>query len=177
MIPQKEMLPHYTYEDYVNWEGKWELISGIPYAMSPAPVPKHQRIASALTSEFVKALENCKHCQVYQPIDYLVKEDTVLQPDILIVCSKIEKKFLDFPPALIVEILSPSTAMKDRHTKFPIYEREGVKYFIIISPEREIVEVYELEHGEYNLVKKGRSIDHDFSFEGCEMSIDFDKVW
>ena len=30
-----EYLPHYTYEDYCMWEGNWELIDGIPYAMSP----------------------------------------------------------------------------------------------------------------------------------------------
>lgn len=33
-----EDLPHYTYDDYVTWEGRWELIQGIPYAMTPAPV-------------------------------------------------------------------------------------------------------------------------------------------
>lgn len=31
------ILPHYTYSDYCNWEGRWELIEWIPYAMSPAP--------------------------------------------------------------------------------------------------------------------------------------------
>jgi hypothetical protein len=35
-----KILPYYTYEDYVQWEGKWELIDGIPYAMSPAHTPK-----------------------------------------------------------------------------------------------------------------------------------------
>jgi hypothetical protein len=39
-----KILPHYTYSDYEQWEGQWELIDGIPYAMSPLPVPKHQKI-------------------------------------------------------------------------------------------------------------------------------------
>jgi hypothetical protein len=43
-----KILPHYTYADYVQWEGQWELIDDIPYAMSPSPVPKHQRIANNL---------------------------------------------------------------------------------------------------------------------------------
>lgn len=30
-------IPHYTYQDYEKWEGDWELIRGIRYAMSPAP--------------------------------------------------------------------------------------------------------------------------------------------
>ena len=40
-----EDLPHYTYDDYVQWEGRWELINGIPYAMTPAPSVKHQLIS------------------------------------------------------------------------------------------------------------------------------------
>ena len=45
-------LPNYTYKDYCQWQGRWELIDGIPYAMSPMPVPKHQRIAANILSEF-----------------------------------------------------------------------------------------------------------------------------
>ena len=35
----QKILPHYTYEDYTIWEGRWELIDGFPIAMSPSPVP------------------------------------------------------------------------------------------------------------------------------------------
>lgn len=47
-----KILPHYTYEDYLQWEGKWEVIEGLPFAMSPAPLPSHQRIAANLSIEF-----------------------------------------------------------------------------------------------------------------------------
>jgi Uma2 family endonuclease len=178
MIPQKDMLPHYTFEDYILWEGKWELIYGIPYAMSPSPVPKHQRIAASLGVEIGRALQTCDGpCKLYHPIDYKVSEDTVLQPDLLVVCGKIEKTYLDFPPGLVVEILSPSTALKDRHTKFPIYERQGIRYFVIISPEKEVVEIYELEDGEYNLKTKGSDIKQDFIFPDCSISVDFSAIW
>lgn len=43
-----KILSYYTYADYAQWEGQWELIDGIPYAMSPSPVPKHQRIANKI---------------------------------------------------------------------------------------------------------------------------------
>ncbi len=46
--------------------------------MSPAPTPRHQQISATLAKEFGNALENCKQCTVYDPIDYLVKEDTCL---------------------------------------------------------------------------------------------------
>ncbi|WP_373286923.1 Uma2 family endonuclease [Filimonas zeae] len=40
-----------------------------------------------------------------------------MQPDMLVVCGEITRKYLDFAPALVIEILSPSTALKDRHTR------------------------------------------------------------
>jgi len=31
-----EDLPRYCYEDYKNWDSNWELIYGVPYAISSA---------------------------------------------------------------------------------------------------------------------------------------------
>ncbi|MCY7293076.1 MAG: Uma2 family endonuclease, partial [Ferruginibacter sp.] len=71
-------LPHYTYEDYCMWEGNWELIDGIPYAMSPAPVMKHQLVNVNICAIFRDALKKgCGKCKAYMPIDWKVKEDTV----------------------------------------------------------------------------------------------------
>ena len=173
-----KILPHYTYDDYVNWEGKWEIIDGIPYAMSPAPILKHQRIALSFSSIFWIALRNCKKCKAFQPIDYKVADDTILQPDLIVVYKDVfNKKYLDFPPTLVAEILSPSTAIKDRHTKFSIYEKEGVKYYLIISPDIEEVEVFELIDGVYSLLISGHSFTHNFNLDECEATIDFNEIW
>jgi len=47
-VLREEDLPSYTYEDYKLWEGDWELIYGVPYAMAPAPMIKHQAISSKI---------------------------------------------------------------------------------------------------------------------------------
>jgi hypothetical protein len=86
-----KILPHYTYTNYAQWEGRWELIDGQPFAMSPSPVPKHQLISMNLSIEFGQQLKKCDKCNVYQPIDYLVKDDTIFQPDMLVVCGEIVK--------------------------------------------------------------------------------------
>ena len=123
-------LPHYTYEGYCQWEGNWEVIDGIPYAMSPSPVPLHQLVNMNLGATFVNALKKgCEKCKVYMPIDWKVTEDTIVQPDLLIVCKEIQKKFLDFPPVLVVEIISPSSAFNDRNLKKEIYLSQKVKYY------------------------------------------------
>lgn len=178
MTSPVKILPYYTYDDYVQWEGKWELIDGIPHAMSPAPTPKHQIIANSLGALFYFELKNCKHCKVAQAIDYKISDDTILQPDISILCQSTTKKFVDFTPALVVEILSPSTALKDRHTKLALYQQEGIAYYLIVSPDTEEVEVYVLENNEYLLKEKGTSFHYTFQFEGnCSATIDISELW
>jgi Uma2 family endonuclease len=148
-----KILPYYTYEDRLRWEDKWELIHGHPFAMSPTPSPKHQSVAAVIITELSLALRKsgCKKCRVYDALDFKVFDDTVLIPDILIACEDITKKYLDFPPTLVVEILSPSTALKDRHTKYEIYQQQGVLYYLIVDPEKQSIEVYYLVNGEYVL--------------------------
>jgi Uma2 family endonuclease len=172
-----KILPHYTYAEYEKWEGQWELIEGIAYAMSPLPVPKHQQVAANLLIEFGMPLKKCNKCKIYQPLDYHISDDTILQPDMLVVCREISKKYLDFPPALVTEILSPATALKDRHTKYSLYESQGIKYYLIISPDIEEAEIYELENSIYQLKGKGRNIIYDFFFEDCKAIIDFKEIW
>ena len=64
MLSPIKILPHYTYEEYCQWEGRWELIEGIPYAMSPTPVPRHQWISCNIKSELKDAIKKalCKNC-------------------------------------------------------------------------------------------------------------------
>lgn len=178
MTSPVKILPYYTYDDYVQWEGKWELIDGIPHAMSPAPTPNHQIIGANLLAEFRFALKKCTNCKVSQPVDYKIAEDTILQPDILVICRDVKDKFLDFPPALVVEILSPSTALKDRHTKFALYQQEAIPYYLIVSPDTEEVEVYALEGDEYLLKQKDKEFSYTFYFEeNCSATIDFSELW
>lgn len=170
--------PHYTYEDYCQWEGKWELIEGMPFAMSPAPVPAHQVIGGNFYSIFKEGLmKGCNDCKAFPPIDWKIAEDTVVQPDMLIVCDKIEKKFLDFPPVLVLEILSPSTSVKDRGFKKEIYQLQKVKYYLIVDPHFKNVEVYQIINDAYQPVAINPGF---FTFElqdNCNTKVNLSDIW
>jgi Uma2 family endonuclease len=173
-----KILPYYTYEDWIVWEGKWELIEGIPHAMSPTPFPEHQRVAAEIRTELMLALRktNCKKCKAYDPVDYKITDDTILEPDILIVCGEIRKKYLDFPPALVAEILSPSTALKDRHTKYEIYQQQGIKYYLIVDIDKRTIEAYHLQNKSYQLLPN----DSPYEFileENCTITPDFSNIF
>lgn len=173
-----KIIPHYTYDDWVLWEGKWELIEGHPIAMSPTPIPAHQRTASEIRFALMDALKkrSCKHCRAYDPLDYKISDDTILEPDVLIVCGEIKKKYLDFPPALVVEILSPSTALKDRHTKYELYEQQGVKYYLIVDADKKTIEVYELKGKKYKMQPNAASNKFELA-DDCSITPDFSNVF
>ncbi len=175
-----KILPHYTYEEYRLWEGSWELIEGIPYAMSPSPVPLHQNVAGNVFSLLKDGLKNSScNCKPYLPIDYLIADDTILQPDVLVVCKPISKKFLDFPPALVVEILSPSTAMKDRNNKFHIYQAQKIPYYLIIDADKQEIEIYKLNsEGNYIPEKTDPALPYTFIFDGdCSAELTLSNIW
>jgi Uma2 family endonuclease len=174
MTPIRQVLPHYTIEDYKRWEGRWEIIRGIAYAMSPMPSPKHQNLASKISRLFEEAIEKteCGHCKVYQPIDYIIQEDIIVTPDLLILCKPVEGHYLTFAPDLVAEILSPSTALKDRNTKYDLYQMQSIPYYLIIDPDAESLEVYRLSaEGKYVLTE-----DYTFLLSNCIVPVDLNKT-
>ncbi len=147
---------YYTYQDYLTWPDypRYELIDGQPYMMA-SPSPEHQEIILALGSQFHGFLKG-KPCRVFTlPLDVRLNEnrfdDTVVQPDLLVVCdnNKITKKCCEGAPDLVIEIVSPSSGQMDRLIKFKRYQRAGVREYWIVDPETRIVQVHVLNDGTY----------------------------
>lgn len=173
-----DLNPHYTYEDYKNWEGRWELIDGVAYAMSPMPSGKHQRLTGKIFFELEKNLKSCKRCKALMPVDWEVDKNTILQPDNLVVCD-IDINFIKLTktPVIIFEILSPSTAQKDKTLKYQIYEQVGVKYYIIIDHDKDIALVYESENNKYNLKGEFKDGCCNFDLDICKIDFNFSEVF
>jgi Uma2 family endonuclease len=175
-----EDLPHYTYEDYLLWEDRWELIYGIPYAMAPMPMIKHQRISSKIARVLEELFENCQKCQVLMPVDWKISDDIIVQPDNSVICHIPKNEaYISKAPKIIFEILSKSTAKKDLSVKYELYEQEGVEYYIIVDPDDEIAKIYELQNGKYLKMCDATDEKIDFTIKECEEKItfDFSKIW
>lgn len=147
-----EWLPNYTYADYEAWEGDWELIYGIPYAMSPSPKRMHQQIERRCIRILEDALiandAKCD-CEVYHGLDWIINESTIVRPDVMIVCGTFKDDFLHFPPSLVVEITSKRTQIADQYVKFKIYESQCVPYYLIIDPKKKSTEIFALVNNIY----------------------------
>jgi Uma2 family endonuclease len=173
-----EDLPCYTYDDYVQWEGRWELICGVPHAMSPSPSIAHQTVSQHIASQLERALEGCKECHALLHVDWKINEETIVQPDNLVICGELEKTvYLSKTPVLIFEILSKSTEHKDRTTKFKLYEQEGVRHYVIVDPNECIAKVYRLQDGRYNKHIDAGGDKVEFDLGQCSIQFDFAKIW
>lgn len=171
-------LPHYTYADYVHWEGRWELIDGIPFAMSPQPSFRHQRISHRIAAELERALEKCEHCRAVLPVDWKISEDTIVQPDNMVVCGEVTTEaYLDRPPVLIFEVLSPFTEQKDRILKAELYASQGVKYYVLVEPNLLQAEIMELQGEKYQLQATLREGTWQFDLGECQIEVDFGRLW
>jgi len=73
--------------------------------------------------------------------------DTVVQPDIMVVCDpgKLDEKGVKGAPDLVIEILSPSSARNDMVVKYQLYERFGVKEYWVVHPFEQLVQVFKLQ--------------------------------
>ena len=176
---KKEYYPNYTYDDYKLWEGDWELIYGVPYSMAPAPMIKHQAVSNRIARFLDEALEECDVCQALLPIDWKIDEETTVQPDNLVICHEPQHEaYISKAPKIIFEVLSKSTASKDLNLKFDLYEKEGVKYYVIVEPKEEVAKVYTLNaNGAYMKVTDTHKESVDFDLDECSFSFDFSKIW
>jgi Uma2 family endonuclease len=151
----------FTYADYGQWpeDERFELIDGVAYAMGPAPVRRHQVFVLEIARQIANALKG-RTCQPFiAPFDVRLPKpgradetaDTVLQPDIAVVCDpdKLDERGCRGAPDWVIEVVSPATASRDHILKREVYERAGVREYWIVHPVDRIVTVYILSADAY----------------------------
>ncbi|MDR2095631.1 MAG: Uma2 family endonuclease [Treponema sp.] len=147
---------HYTYADYLTWEEDYraEIIDGELYMMT-TPSFVHQSISGDLFYQFKTFLKG-KPCKIIAA-PFAVRlfaekgDDTVVEPDLMVLCdnSKIGTNSYNGAPTLVVEILSPSTASKDRVKKMRKYIQAGVQEYWLLDPDEKTIMAGVLKDGQY----------------------------
>lgn len=156
-ISQLDPDGYYTYQDYISWKFKErvELLKGYLAKMSPAPNRKHQMISGNLYF-YIKSFLLNKKCQVYSaPFDVRLpvsreegKTDTVVQPDLCIICdeTKLDEQGCNGSPDVVIEILSPGNSSREMRDKFKLYEASLIPEYWIVDPHREDIIIYALNN-------------------------------
>ncbi len=137
-----------TYADYLRTadDERYELLSG-ELVMSPSPREIHQYILGRLFLRLGTFIYGRNLGRVYcSPFDVVLSDTDVVQPDLLFVSSGRESiitaENVQGAPDLVVEILSPATAERDRTIKLDLYARYGVREYWIVDPDDKKITVF-----------------------------------
>ncbi len=149
----RKLPAHHSYADYLAWDDdkRWELIDGVAYCLA-SPSRLHQKILGNLHGLLYNYLRG-KSCEAYAaPFDVRLnpdkEDDTVVQPDLSIICdkSKLTTQGCDGAPDMVIELLSPSTEIKDGNIKLNKYLDAGVRECWILNPTDRTLFVYRQEN-------------------------------
>ena len=158
-IAQEKAHEPYTYADYLKWDSpeRYELIDGEAVLLA-APSTSHQLVSAELMRQLANFLEgkNCKAIAAPFDVRLFEKEagspedvDTVVQPDISVVCdkSKLDERGCKGAPEMVIEIISPGSLRHDRLVKFNLYQRAGIGELWLVDPAGRSIEVFLLRDG------------------------------
>ena len=153
--------PRYTFADLLAWDEdeRIEIIDGEAF-ITATPLRVHHEIIRELLLQIGNYLQG-KRCRVYpapfgvrlfeQDGDRPEDVDTMVEPDITVVCDpeKLDQYGCKGAPDMVIEILSPSNRRHDLLVKHRLYQRAGVREYWIVDPEKNVVQVHQLEDGHY----------------------------
>ena len=154
-------LENYSYQDYLDIDQstseRVELIGGEIFMMAGASAAHQDVVLNiALILKNIVNNDKSKCLPRIAPYDLKLFKDNdknVVQPDIMLFC---ENKI----PCAVFEVLSNSTAYKDKSVKKELYERFGIKEYFIVDTTLKIIDKYELSGGKYYYVKGFGLEDH-----------------
>ncbi len=167
---------HYTVADFEQWTGDWELVQGQPLAMTPSPSPQHQIISGKLFRQLDTELDDCPQCHALIETDLYVSQDTVVRPDIMVICHEPGPR-VTRAPVIIFEVLSGQTARRDEIFKYHLYAEEGVRFYGLVYPDLKKVRLFHLQKGKYSKVDDFSLGSYRFPDLDCDISMDFSRIW
>ena len=148
----------HTYADYLETsdDERYELLHG-ELVMAPAPREIHQYFLIKLVAKVETFVDERNLGTVYcAPFDVVLSDTNVVQPDLLFISNErahiITPENIQGAPDLVVEILSPATAERDKIVKFELYAQHGVQEYWIVDPDARSITVFLLDGGEFEEV-------------------------
>ena len=147
----------WTYEEYLQLPedgNRYEVLEGRLY-MTPAPSSYHQILSRRLQFVFYQ-LELEGKGQIFDaPVDLLIPGAEPAQPDLVYLApgqeALVTRRGIEGVPEMVMEILSPSTATRDRTVKLHLYERNKVRRYALLDPSARTFELFRLDGEGYRL--------------------------
>lgn len=167
----------WTYEDVQRLpeDGRrYEVIDGVLY-VSPSPRQIHQLLSRRLQFFFYQFELEGKGYVYNAPMDLRMQGCSPVQPDLIFLTAdqyeQIKECWVEGPPHLLVEILSPKSGSLDRVKKLRKYAQNDVPFYLIVDPKAETLEVLELDGSTYRLAHSLIPPDDEWTFQGKTLKL------
>lgn len=176
--PSSQLGP-YRRRDYeaLPDEPRCELIYGSLF-VSPSPSPLHQTLLLILSYALRESSRQAGGRVLVAPLDVFLSDHSVVQPDILYFCAERRgsvRRRVEEAPDLVVEILSPGTARRDRGEKLRLYAEAGVREYWLVDPEGRQIEFLVNEDGRFTVALP---MDGDYQSQKLpEIQLDLVTLW
>jgi Uma2 family endonuclease len=188
MSPVPDRIPagriRLTYEDYVELPDdgrRYEILDG-ELEVTPSPTTVHQRVSRKLLRILDEYVTDNALGEIFDaPTDVILANTTIVVPDLLFVAASrsniVKRRAIEGPPDLIVEILSESTARRDRTRKASLYARLGVAHYWLVEPDDRFVETYAIGKKRYRRMGRVAGDATLCSEPFPDLAIDLSKIW
>lgn len=178
--------PKLTYQDYLKLPEepgcRYEILEGV-LVKDPSPAVIHQRVLFRL-ARILEGYFRVHHPEgelFIAPVDVTLTETTVIQPDLFFVSGNqkemVKDTHIDGPPAMVIEIISPSTGSRDRVQKMSVYKKAGVQHYWLVNPEEKTMECFALRGGDYYLAAAGLDQELIKHPDYPDLAIDLAALW
>lgn len=141
-FPERSVWTAADLEQLPDDGNRYEVLHG-ELLVTPQPTTVHQGVAVRVTVMLSNWCRARSGWSVRAPGAVSISESTWLEPDVVLypVDEYARTPWRDMPaPALVIEVLSPSTRKRDRHRKRPAYLAHGVREVWIIDEDARTLE-------------------------------------
>lgn len=164
---------------------RYELIDGEVYLLA-SPSFQHQIVVNEIAWHLNNYFRDKTCRSLTAPLDVRLfgfatrfeEDPNVVQPDVVVICDQdkvSESGKYEGIPALVIEVLSPSTKGKDMVAKLNLYMKSGVSEYWIVNPDKRSILQYsfsdERDIDSFNSYKQEETIESSV-FEALKMSLD-----
>lgn len=154
LVDVREFRHKLAYEDLERTPDdglRYEVLDGALY-VTPSPRPRHQRVSKRLQRQLEAYFESRELGEVFNaPVDVILDVHDIVVPDLVLVtaAAQVTDRAIEGSPALLVEIVSPSTSRRDRTLKRDRYAAKNVRHYWIVDPLSRSLECYRLREKTY----------------------------